>query len=260
MTSSDDPFGDDFATGPSSGGANSEALAALEWNDATFQAEFRDFDSEDDDGAVLPSPTSGQIHIPDTSGDSDEEMSFTPTASSSQWSLFNTADDNNSPSSTTSPQSIPPSSFSRVHSTHPVSPSTAAPLSHLSLSSSPVSTFHLPTAAANIFTPMSAISPPEPSLLEAVSEKSPLGPGVSADTKSITQISLAGVPESMLEKTAEDGTKIVVPSAYPKLLLRHPRIIADVRSLSHSSSAEDEIVLAVEAEAEAEALQAAATP
>jgi hypothetical protein len=232
---SDDPFGDDFASsaGPSKvGGPNSEALAALEWNDATFQAEFRDFDSEDDDGAVGPSSFGssssgggggGRIHIPDAGADSDEEMSFTPTAASSQWSRFNAnADDDDDDivggsssgrrSTTTSPQSIPPSGALANSGGFPVSPSTAAPLSHLSLSSSPVSSFHLPSAAASIFTPMSAISPPDPSLLETVSERSPLGPGVGKDVRSVTEISSAGVAESKLEKIGEDGQRIVVPS------------------------------------------------
>lgn len=229
----DDPFGDDFASaGPSTnGGPNSEALAALEWNDATFQAEFRDFDSEDDDGAVGPSSfgssssgggSGGRIHIPDAGADSDEEMSFTPTAASAQWSRFNASaddDDIDAGSSrsgrrptSTSPQSIPSFGGPAGNDKSPVSPSTAAPLSHLSLSSSPVSSFHLPSAAASIFTPMSAISPPDPSLLETVSERSPLGPGVGRDVRTVTQISPAGITESKLEKIGEDGERIVVPS------------------------------------------------
>jgi hypothetical protein len=117
-----DPFGDDFAapSGPQS--ANSEALAALEWNDASFAQNFVDGDSGDEDDASTPTGSA-----PAGWG------SFQPTSSDV--------------SSTISAIPIP-------QSTSPIR--LAARTTALSLSSpssSPTERLQLPPGASSIFTP-----------------------------------------------------------------------------------------------------------
>ncbi|CDZ96509.1 SAP family cell cycle dependent phosphatase-associated protein [Phaffia rhodozyma] len=230
----DDPFGDDFAAPTSS---NSEALAALEWNDATFQREFRDIDSEDEES------TTTKIRIPDADDEEDEDddvsngargrsiaISNQAGSSGSGWNAFGSSfsrSPSGSPSSSTSssssynnPRTVSPraialnsgsshlsSSPSNSTSFSPSSPNLLSHTTNMSLSSSPST--RLPAGAAAIFTPMSAISPPDPSLLEATDIDRPLGPGVG---KGVRRVSFGkGRSGGFLEKMGVDGKRIRVP-------------------------------------------------
>lgn len=141
-----DPFGDDFAPSTS----NDDALQALDWNDAT---DFPDFDDEDDPDSWKPG---NEIKIPELNDEEDQPT--TPTGKKSPWSF-----------------SIPGTDSPTADNTAPsIDKDISERTEILSLGMNKPVISHL---ASTIFRPMDAISPPDASLLETVSEKSPLGPG-----------------------------------------------------------------------------------
>ncbi|KAL7413723.1 hypothetical protein BDY24DRAFT_49781 [Mrakia frigida] len=216
-SSSDDPFGDDFATFPSSSSPsnnNSEALAALEWNDASFSQEFKDVDSDDDvpassssqnpSSSTAFSSSSARIAIPswneDDEGDDDPS---TPTGkTSASWGAFGSS--SKLDFSSTSPSTSPITSHL---SSSPSTQNLSMHATNLSLSTSPSSPFQFGGGAASIFTNMSAISPPDPSLLQAANADEPLGPGVGKDVEACE----TEEGTMVLEKMGEDGNLISVP-------------------------------------------------